>query len=83
MAEAALRTALDVESLRAEFPILAREVAPGVPLVYLDSAATSQKPRPVIDAMTRFYEHINANIHRGVHRLAEEATAATIAPPNP
>ena len=76
MAEAGLRTALDVESLRSEFPILAREVAPGVPLVYLDSAATSQKPRPVIDAMSRFYEFTNANIHRGVHRLAEEATAA-------
>jgi cysteine desulfurase/selenocysteine lyase len=47
-----------------------------VPLVYLDSAATSQKPRAVIDAMSRFYEFTNANIHRGVHRLAEEATAA-------
>ena len=76
MAEAGLRTALDVESLRSEFPILAREVALGVRLVYLDSAATSQKPRPVIDAMSRFYEFTNANIHRGVHRLAEEATAA-------
>jgi cysteine desulfurase/selenocysteine lyase len=76
MAEAGLRTALDIESLRSEFPILAREVAPGVPLVYLDSAATSQKPRAVIDAMSRFYEFTNANIHRGVHRLAEEATAA-------
>jgi cysteine desulfurase/selenocysteine lyase len=76
MAEAGLRTALDAESLRSEFPILAREVAPGVPLVYLDSAATSQKPRAVIDAMSRFYEFTNANIHRGVHRLAEEATAA-------
>jgi len=76
MAEAVVRTELDVESLRAEFPVLRREVSPGVPLVYLDSAATSQKPRAVIDAMSRFYEQSNANIHRGVHKLAEEATAA-------
>jgi len=73
----ALRTAaLDVERLRDDFPVLRRELRPGVPLVYLDSAATSQKPRPVLEAMQRFYELHNANIHRGVHRLAEEATAA-------
>jgi cysteine desulfurase/selenocysteine lyase len=64
----------DVNRLREEFPILARETRPGVPLVYLDSAATSQKPRVVLEAMTAFYEQQNANIHRGIHRLAEEAT---------
>ncbi len=67
---------LDVDRLRAEFPVLERETRPGVPLVYLDSAATSQKPRAVLEAMTAFYEHQNANIHRGIHRLAEEATEA-------
>ena len=66
---------LDVELTRKDFPILEREVHPGVRLVYLDSAATSQKPEPVIQAMNRYYEHSNANIHRGVHTLAEEATA--------
>lgn len=67
---------LDVERLRTEFPVLRRETRPGVPLVYLDSAATSQKPRAVLEAMTAFYEQHNANIHRGIHRLAEEATEA-------
>ncbi|OGT24982.1 MAG: cysteine desulfurase [Gammaproteobacteria bacterium RBG_16_66_13] len=71
-----IHSALDVAAIRAEFPILQRTAWPGVPLVYLDSAATSQKPRAVIEAMSRFYEQHNANIHRGVHRLAEEATAA-------
>jgi cysteine desulfurase/selenocysteine lyase len=65
---------LDVERLRSDFPVLRREVRPGVPQVYLDSAATSQKPRAVLEAMQAFYELHNANIHRGVHRLAEEAT---------
>jgi cysteine desulfurase/selenocysteine lyase len=75
--ESATRAAtLDAERLRAEFPVLRREVSPGVPLVYLDSAATAQKPRAVIAAMSSFYENQNANIHRGIHRLAEEATAA-------
>ena len=60
---------------RADFPILAREVRPGVPLVYLDSAATSQKPLPVLEALDRYYRHSNANVHRGIHVLAEEATA--------
>ncbi len=60
---------------RADFPILDREVRPGVPLVYLDSAATSQKPRVVIEAMNDYYRHSNANVHRGIHLLAEEATA--------
>ncbi len=67
---------LNVDKIRADFPILNREVRPGVPLVYLDSTATSQKPSQVIDAMDAFYRQNNANIHRGVHTLAEEATAA-------
>ncbi len=67
---------LDVQRIRADFPILAREVRPGVPLVYLDSTATSQKPASVIEAMDAFYRTSNANIHRGIHTLAEEATAA-------
>jgi len=66
---------LDVTRIRADFPILTREVRPGVPLVYLDSTATSQKPLAVIQAMDEFYRHSNANIHRGIHVLAEEATA--------
>ncbi|MBL8057796.1 MAG: cysteine desulfurase [Anaerolineales bacterium] len=60
---------------RADFPILQREVRPGVPLVYLDSTATAQKPAAVIDAMDRYYRLSNANVHRGIHTLAEEATA--------
>src|ERR1043165_4040774 len=65
----------DVEAVRKDFPILKREVH-GVPLVYFDNAATTQKPRVVIDALVHYYEHYNANIHRGLHTLAEEATAA-------
>ncbi|HET8834524.1 MAG TPA: cysteine desulfurase [Gemmatimonadales bacterium] len=67
--------ALDVERLRQDFPILSRRVR-GKPLVYLDNAATSQKPRRVIDAVSRFYGSENANIHRGVHYLSEQATLA-------
>jgi cysteine desulfurase/selenocysteine lyase len=67
--------ALDVETVRKDFPILERQVH-GRPLVYLDSAATSQKPQAVLDAMDRYYEQSNANVHRGVHALAEEATEA-------
>jgi cysteine desulfurase/selenocysteine lyase len=66
----------DAERRRDDFPVLRRELRPGIPLVYLDSAATSQKPRAVLEAMQSFYELHNANIHRGVHRLAEEATEA-------
>ena len=66
---------LDVERVRQEFPIL-REKPYGKPLVYLDSAATSQKPQAVIDAMSRFYSRDNANVHRGVHYLSERATEA-------
>jgi len=65
----------DVHAIRKDFPILEREVH-GRPLVYLDSAATTQKPRAVLDAMNRYYENSNANVHRGVHALAEEATEA-------
>jgi cysteine desulfurase/selenocysteine lyase len=65
----------DVEEIRRDFPILDRRIN-GKKLVYLDSAATSQKPRRVLDALTEYYEEHNANIHRGVHRLAAEATAA-------
>ena len=67
--------ALDVQAIRADFPILSREVR-GKPLVYLDNAATTQKPRQVIAALTDYYSNTNANIHRGLHTLAEEATAA-------
>jgi cysteine desulfurase/selenocysteine lyase len=65
----------DVEQLRAQFPILG-EPAHGRPLVYLDNAATTQKPRAVLDAIARYYETANANVHRGVHMLSERATAA-------
>ena len=64
---------LDVTAIREDFPILRRTVH-GRPLVYLDSAATSQKPRAVVEAMSRFYAEHNANVHRGIHALAEEAT---------
>jgi cysteine desulfurase/selenocysteine lyase len=68
-------SALDVARIREDFPILGRAVY-GRPLVYLDNAATSQKPRQVIEALVRYYEYYNANIHRAVHCLGEEATAA-------
>ena len=68
-------TPLDVAAIRRDFPILERLVH-GKPLVYLDNAATSQKPRSVIRALVDYYERSNANIHRGVHALAEEATEA-------
>jgi cysteine desulfurase/selenocysteine lyase len=70
------KKALDPRKIRADFPVLARQVRPGVPLIYLDNAATSQKPSSVIEAMSHFYEEMNANIHRGIHQLAEEATIA-------
>ena len=63
----------DVEKIRLDFPILAKEIF-GNPLVYLDNAATSQKPRQVIDALVDYYENFNANVHRGVHTLSMEAT---------
>jgi cysteine desulfurase/selenocysteine lyase len=66
---------LDVDRIRGDFPIL-RQRAHGRRLVYLDNAATTQKPQAVIDAVSHFYTHENANIHRGVHRLSEQATVA-------
>ncbi|MDE0574479.1 MAG: SufS family cysteine desulfurase [Candidatus Poseidoniales archaeon] len=66
--------ALDMKAIRADFPILSRKVAGGKDLVYLDNAATTQKPQSVIDAMTHYYERSNANVHRAVHTLATEAT---------
>jgi cysteine desulfurase/selenocysteine lyase len=68
--------ALEVGRIRKDFPILDRTVRGGRPLVYLDSANTSQKPRQVIDTLTDFYERHNANIHRATHELGEEATEA-------
>ncbi len=65
----------DVQAIRAQFPILSRKVK-GKDLVYLDNAATAQKPLSVIDALVHYYSHYNANIHRGLHTLADEATAA-------
>lgn len=65
----------DITKIRADFPILQREIRAGVKLVYLDSTATAQKPLAVIEAMDRYYRWSNANIHRGVHTLGEEATA--------
>ncbi len=75
MTRAWMRTVFDVQAIRQDFPILSRRVH-GKPLVYLDSAATTQKPRAVIEALVHFYEHQNANIHRAIHTLGEEATAA-------
>jgi cysteine desulfurase/selenocysteine lyase len=67
---------LDVQRIRKDFPILQRTVRDGMPLIYLDSAATSQKPTEVLDAERSYYEHSNAAVHRGAHALAEEATDA-------
>ena len=70
-----LAAPLDVQKLRADFPILAREIN-GYPLAYLDSAASAQTPRQVLDAMNHVYEHHYANVHRGVYTIAAEATDA-------
>jgi cysteine desulfurase/selenocysteine lyase len=70
-----IETTYDVQAIRRHFPALDREVK-GKPLVYLDNAATTQKPQAVIDALVNYYSNFNANIHRGIHTLAEEATAA-------
>lgn len=67
---------LDVQNIRKDFPALGREIHPGVPLIYLDSTATSQKPLAVIQALDEMYRNHTANIHRGIHTLAEEATEA-------
>ncbi len=75
IATKSVSASIDVQSIRRQFPILSRLVK-GRPLVYLDNAATSQKPQVVIDALVDYYSGFNANIHRGIHTLAEEATAA-------
>ena len=67
-------TTFDVERLRADFPILDRTVYDGKPLVYLDNAATTQKPRAVLDRLAAYYAHENANVHRGVHFLSADGT---------
>ncbi len=74
-ASAAARSLFDVERVRRDFPILTEKIH-GRPLVYFDNAATSQKPRAVIEAERRFYENLCANVHRGVHWLSEQATRA-------
>jgi cysteine desulfurase/selenocysteine lyase len=74
-ASATIDKSLDVYAIRKQFPVLNREVK-GKPLVYFDNAATTQKPQKVIDALVNYYSNYNANIHRGIHTLAEEATAA-------
>ncbi|HBU77806.1 MAG TPA: cysteine desulfurase CsdA [Muricauda sp.] len=70
-----IETTLDIQAIRKDFPILQREVN-GKPLVYLDNAATSQTPQQVIDVIVDYYKRYNANIHRGVHTLSQEATDA-------
>src|SRR6478609_5128160 len=72
---AIIETSFDVYAIRQQFPVLNRQVK-GKPLVYFDNAATTQKPQVVIDALVNYYSGYNANIHRGIHTLAEEATAA-------
>lgn len=67
---------IDVERIRQDFPILHQMHHDAVPLIYLDSAASSQKPNQVIDAMSDYYRTMHANVHRGIHKLSEEATAA-------
>ena len=66
---------IDWARLRADFPILDQKVH-GKPLVYFDNAATSQKPRSVIDALVHYYERDNANVHRGIHELSNRSTTA-------
>src|SRR5438477_11350633 len=66
---------IDWSALRADFPILDQEVH-GQPLIYLDNAATTQKPRVVMEALRHYYEHDNANVHRGLHELSSRATEA-------
>ena len=68
-------TGINTRKIRADFPILKREIH-GKPLIYFDNAATSQKPNQVIDAIVNHYKNTNANVHRGVHKLTEEATEA-------
>ena len=69
------RGSIDWNGVREDFPILGQEVH-GHPLIYFDNAATSQKPRAVIEALRHYYEHDNANVHRGLHELSSRATEA-------
>ena len=64
---------LDINKIREDYPILQRQIE-GRPLIYLDNAATSQTPRPVVEAINQMYYHYKANVHRGVHTLSQEAT---------
>ncbi|MBA3296895.1 MAG: aminotransferase class V-fold PLP-dependent enzyme, partial [Acidobacteria bacterium] len=75
MRDAESTKAFDVQRIRADFPIL-RRLVHGRPLVYLDNAATTQKPQVVLDTLVRYYTDINSNVHRGVHNLSELATEA-------
>ncbi len=75
MIESSSIKSVDVVAIRKQFPALNRQIK-GKPLVYFDNAATTQKPQVVIDALVDYYSNYNANIHRGIHTLAEEATAA-------
>ncbi|HND65848.1 MAG TPA: aminotransferase class V-fold PLP-dependent enzyme, partial [Candidatus Obscuribacter sp.] len=72
--ETATMSSLDIEKIRRDFPILRREID-GKRLVYLDNAATSQKPLSMINCLNEYYQRYNANVHRGIHTLSEEATA--------
>ena len=74
--EEAVAPRFDADNVRADFPTLQRTVYDDAPLAYLDNAATSQKPQPVIDRMEQYYAHENSNVHRGVHRLSQDATDA-------
>src|SRR6185436_9521538 len=69
-------TEYDGEAVRADFPILQQMHSENVPLIYLDNAATSQKPASVIEAIDSYYREYNANVHRGIHKLSEQATSA-------
>ena len=66
----------NLEAIRSSFPILQQTHSPNIPLVYLDNAATSQKPNSVIETMNTYYRDYNANVHRGIHKLSEQATSA-------
>jgi cysteine desulfurase / selenocysteine lyase len=71
----------DIEAVRADFPILQQEHHAGVPLVYLDNAATSQKPSAVIEALDDYYRRYNANVHRGIHKLITRKAAVRSSSP--
>ncbi len=77
IAQSPTASGLDVESVRADFPAL-RQTVRGKPLVYLDNAATSQKPQCVVDTVANYYGEDCANVHRGAHRLSERAAPSAI-----